>query len=42
MEEYFGKKPQVLRNSSLIYSDDIGLQASQMGFAGMPIGIQVS
>lgn len=35
MEEYFGKKPQVLRNSSLIYSDDIGLQASQMGFAGM-------
>ena len=35
MKEYFGKKPQVLRNSSLIYSDDIGLQASQMGFAGM-------
>ena len=35
MEEYFGKKPQVLRNSSLIYSDDIGLQASQMGFVGM-------
>ena len=35
MEGYFGKKPQVLRNSSLIYSDDIGLQASQMGFAGM-------
>ena len=35
IEEYFGKKPQVLRNSSLIYSDDIGLQASQMGFAGM-------
>ena len=32
MEEYFGKKPQVLRN---IYSDDIGLQASKMGFAGM-------
>jgi alpha-amylase len=25
----------VLRNSSLIYSDDIGLQASQMGFKGM-------
>ena len=34
-EEYFGQKPQVLRNSSLIYSDDIGLQAGQMGFKGM-------
>ena len=30
MQEYFGKKPTVLRNSSLIYSDDIGLQAAQM------------
>lgn len=35
MEEYFGKRPTVLRNSSLIYSDDIGLQASEMGFKGM-------
>ena len=35
IEEYFGKKPTVLRNSSLIYSDDIGLQVSQMGFQGM-------
>lgn len=35
MEEYFGQKPRVLRNSSLIYSDDIGLQVSQMGFDGM-------
>ena len=35
MKEYFGQEPKVLRNSSLIYSDDIGLQASQMGFAGM-------
>jgi alpha-amylase len=35
MEEYFGKKPIVLRNSSLIYSDEIGLQASKMGFKGM-------
>ena len=35
IEEYFGQKPKVLRNSSLIYSDDIGLQASQMGFIGM-------
>ncbi len=35
MEEYFGQSPKVLRNSSLIYSDEIGLQASQMGFKGM-------
>ena len=35
MQEYFGKEPKVLRNSSLIYSDDIGLQAAQMGFVGM-------
>ena len=35
MKEYFGQEPKVLRNSSLIYSDDIGLQAQQMGFKGM-------
>ncbi len=35
IEEYFGQKPQVLRNSSLIYSDDIGGQAAAMGFKGM-------
>ena len=35
MKEYFGQTPKVLRNSSLIYSDDIGLQAAQMGFKGM-------
>ena len=35
MKEYFGQEPKVLRNSSLIYSDEIGLQASQMGFKGM-------
>ena len=35
MQEYFGKKPTVLRNSSLIYSDDIGAQAAAMGFKGM-------
>lgn len=35
MQEYFGKKPTVLRNSSLIYSDDIGGQAAAMGFKGM-------
>jgi alpha-amylase len=35
IKEYFGKEPTVLRNSSLIYSDDIGMQASEMGFKGM-------
>jgi alpha-amylase len=35
IKEYFGKTPTVLRNSSLIYSDDIGLQAYNMGFKGM-------
>lgn len=35
MKEYFGKEPQFLRNSSLIYSDEIGAQAAQMGFKGM-------
>ena len=35
MKEYFGKEPKVLRNSSLIYCDDIGAQAAQMGFKGM-------
>lgn len=35
IKEYFGRKPTVLRNSSLIYSDDIGLLVSQMGFKGM-------
>ena len=35
IQEYFGKKPTVLRNSSLIYSDDIGGQVAAMGFKGM-------
>ncbi len=35
MVEYFGKRPTVLRNSSLIYNDLIGEQASRMGFKGM-------
>ena len=35
IQEYFGKKPTVLRNSSLIYSDDIGGQAAAMCFKGM-------
>ncbi len=35
MVEYFGKKPTILRNSSLIYSNEIGEQAAKMGFKGM-------
>ena len=35
IEELFGKKPTVARNSSLIYSDDIGAQVAAMGFKGM-------
>ncbi|MBP5277053.1 MAG: alpha-amylase [Prevotella sp.] len=35
IEEYFGKKPTILRNSSLIYTDDIGNQAAALGFKGM-------
>ena len=35
IEEYFGKKPTILRNSSLIYTDNIGAQAAAMGFKGM-------
>ena len=35
IEELFGQKPQVARNSSLIYSDDIGAQVAAMGFKGM-------
>lgn len=35
IKEYFGKYPTVLRNSSLIYSDDIGGQVAAMGFKGM-------
>ena len=35
MEELFGKKPTVARNSSLIYSDDIGAQIAALGFKGM-------
>ena len=35
VKEYFRQEPKVLRNSSLIYSDDIGGQAAAMGFKGM-------
>ena len=35
MKENFGQTPQVFRNSSLIYSNDIGRQVAEMGFKGM-------
>ena len=35
IKDYFGKRPTILRNSSLIYSDDIGGQVAAMGFKGM-------
>ncbi|MBQ0085783.1 MAG: glycoside hydrolase family 57 protein [Prevotella sp.] len=35
MKEYFGQTPKVFRNSSLIYSNDIGRQVADMGFKGM-------
>lgn len=35
IKELFGCTPKVLRNSSLIYSDEIGNYAAKMGFKGM-------
>lgn len=35
IKDLFGKKPKVLRNSGLIYSDEIGEMAASMGFKGM-------
>ena len=35
IQEYFGQTPKVARNSSLIYSDDIGAQIAALGFKGM-------
>ena len=35
IKQLFGKSPKVFRNSSLIYSDDIGLTVASMGFKGM-------
>ncbi len=35
MQELFGQTPTVLRNSSLIYSDEIGERVARMGFKGM-------
>ena len=36
IKELFGHTPKVFRNSSLIYSDDIGAQVADMGFKGIP------
>ena len=35
MKQMFGKAPKVFRNSSLIYSDEIGGLVASMGFKGM-------
>jgi len=35
IKELFGQTPKVLRNSSLVYSDEIGNLAGSMGFKGM-------
>ena len=35
MKQMFGKEPKVFRNSSLIYSDEIGGLVASMGFKGM-------
>ncbi len=35
IKQMFGKEPKVFRNSSLIYSDDIGGVVASMGFKGM-------
>lgn len=35
IKELFGQTPKVFRNSSLIYSDDIGGMVASMGFKGM-------
>lgn len=35
IKDLFGQTPKVFRNSSLIYSDEIGFQVANMGFKGM-------
>ena len=35
IEELFGQKPKVFRNTELIYSDEIGADVANMGFKGM-------
>ncbi len=37
IKELFGHTPKVLRNSSLIYSNEIGAMAAQMGFKGIMV-----
>ncbi len=35
IKQIFGQTPKIFRNSSLIYSDEIGAQVAAMGFKGM-------
>ena len=35
IEEYFGRRPTVARNSSLIYTDEIGAVVASLGYKGM-------
>ena len=35
IEDLFGKKPKVFRNTELLYSDEIGTQVADLGFEGM-------
>ena len=37
IKQLFGQMPKVLRNSSLIYNDEIGMMAADMGFKGMMV-----
>ena len=37
IKDYFGQEPQVFRNSSLIYDNEIGGMVANMGFKGMLI-----
>jgi len=37
IKQLFGKNPRVMRNSSLIYSDEIGAIVAGMGFKGMMV-----
>ena len=37
IKQYFGHTPKVMRNSSLIYKDEIGALAAEMGFKGMMV-----
>ena len=37
MKQLFGKTPKVIRNSSLIYNDEIGATVAEMGFKGIMV-----